>query len=163
MEADARLERIAHRLSEAVYGTILATTVVVATQDHAGSIGDALIIVVVTSVVFWMAHVYAKAVGLRIVVRRPVTRAELARIARDEWPMLQSGVPVIVPLLLGWMGVLEPETAGWLAVLIGVAALFAYGALIGWREDLGRWRTVGSSLTTGSFGLVILALKVFVH
>lgn len=163
MEPDVRLEHIAHRLSGAVYGTILATTVVVATQDHAENIGDALLIVVVTSIVFWMAHVYSRAVGQRIVVRRRLTRGELTAIARNEWPMLQSAVLVVIPLALGWLGALDPSKAAWVAVLLGVAALFAYGALIGWREDLGGWRTLGSALMTGSFGLVILALKVFVH
>jgi len=48
-------------------------------------------------------------------------------------------------------------------VVVGVGALFTYGWLIGRRENLGRWRTLLSAFVTGSFGLVVLVLKVVVH
>jgi uncharacterized membrane protein len=157
------LQHIAHRLSGAVYGTILATTVVVSFQGHGTSMGTAVVIVVVTSLVFWVAHVYSRAIAQRLVVRRRLTGRDVGRIARDEWPMLQSSVPVLVPLLLGWVGLLDGKTAAWLAVLVGVGALFAYGLVIGIREEAGWRHTALSSVATGSFGLVILALKVVVH
>ena len=157
------LENSAHRLSGAVYGTILATTVVAASGGYSVSPEQTLLIVVVTSAVFWVAHVYSETLGARIVAGQALSRSRIFAIASGEWPMLQSCVPVVVPLVLGWMGVLEAGTAATLAVVVGVGALFTYGIVIGRHERLGRWRTLLHALTTGSFGLVVLALKLFVH
>jgi hypothetical protein len=162
-QLEAELENTAHRLSGAVYGTILATTVVAATGGNVVTSGQTLLIVVVTSAVFWMAHVYSETLGARIVAGHSLGRARVLAIARGEWPMLQSCVPVAVPLVLGWMGVLDADTAATLAVVVGVGALFTYGVIIGRREHLGHWQTFLHSLTTGSFGLVVLALKLLVH
>jgi hypothetical protein len=162
-QSPVQLERNAHRLSGAVYGTILATTVVAAAGGQVGSPELTLLVVVVTSAVFWVAHVYSETLGARIVAGRPLSRARVLAIAAGEWPMLQSCVPVVVPLVLGWMGVLAPDTAATLAVVVGVGALFTYGMVIGRQEHLGRWRTALHALTTGSFGLAVLALKLFVH
>ena len=163
MDPDLRREHRAHRLAEEVYGTILATTVVVASAGGDQPVVYPLVVVVVTSVVFWCAHVYARTVARRMVVERTLTRQDVAQIARSDWPMLRSAVPVAVPLGLGSLGLIADQTAGWLAVLVGVGALFAYGFIIGVREDLSRWRTLLSATLTGSFGLVILGLKVMVH
>lgn len=155
--------RIAHRLAGAVYGTILATTVVVSVQGHDDPVRTAIAIVLVTSMVFYSAHVYSRVIARRMVVRHRLGWPVVIQIARDEWPMLQSSVVVLVPLALGLFGVVDPTEALWLAMASGVAALFTYGIVIGVRED-GGWRHITlSALTTGSFGLVILALKVFVH
>jgi hypothetical protein len=161
------LQHIAHRLSGAVYGTILATAVVVAVAGHPDQLpaqhSTTLLLVLVTSLVFWLAHVYAEAVGARLVAGHELGWPNILRIARGEWPMLQSSIPILIPLALASLGVVSEETGSWLAVLVGVGALFTYGWLIGRRENLGTGRSLMHALTTGSFGLVVLALKVFVH
>jgi hypothetical protein len=154
---------VAHQLSGAVYGTILATTVVAAAGDPAGNTHATLVIVVVTSFTFWLAHVYSRAVAERIVVRQALGRAEIGRIARGEWPMLQSSVPILIPLVLGWLGVVDEEMAARGAVAVGVVALVLYGLLIGVREGRSRWGVLLSGAITGSFGLVVLLLHILVH
>ncbi|MDH4161024.1 MAG: hypothetical protein OEV62_12255 [Actinomycetota bacterium] len=157
------LRDIAHRLSGAVYGTILATAVVVAASGYHAGGASLAVIVAVTSLVFWLAHVYSESIGARMVLEHSLSRHQVLEVARGEWPMLQSSVPVLIPLVLAWMGVFSQETGAWLAVVVGVGALFTYGWLIGRRENLGRWRTLLSAFVTGSFGLVVLVLKVVVH
>lgn len=156
-------EHEAHRIAGAIYGTILATTVVAAIGPEPEKLSRALAVVVVTSAVFYAAHVYSVVVGARLVARRPLTGSEVGAVAASEWPMLQSSWPVLLPLLLGKLGVIPDEAATNVAMLAGITALFIYGVLIGVREGRG-WVSVALNATVvGSFGLLILLLKVLVH
>ena len=99
----------------------------------------------------------------RMVARRPLTRSEVAVIARNEWPMLQSSVPVVLPLLLGVFGIITRESAADIALLVGIGALFVYGIVLGLREGRGSLSVFWNALVIGSFGVLILLLKVVVH
>ena len=66
-------------------------------------------------------------------------------------------------LLLGKLGWIPEEAATDIAMAVGIGALFVYGVLIGVREGRGRMSIAVNALVVGSFGLLILALKVLVH
>ena len=55
------------------------------------------------------------------------------------------------------------DAAADIAMLVGIGALFVYGVLIGMREGRGRMSIVLNALVVGSFGILILLLKVLVH
>ena len=157
------LEHRAHHLAGAIYGTILATTVVAAASTHPESLGRTTLLVLGTSVVFWVAHVYAVEVAARLVAGRPLERGEVVGLARAQWPMLQSAWPILGTLLLGVVGVLDPVRAIDVAMAVGIGALFTYGVLIG-RQERATWpRVLLNGLAVGSLGLAVLLLKVLVH
>jgi len=156
-------EHQAHKIAGAIYGTILATTVVAAIGPDPEKLSRALAVVLVTSAVFYAAHVYSVVVGARMVARRHLTGPEVTAIAAAEWPMLQSSWPVALPLLLGKLGWIPEAAATDVAMLVGIAALFVYGVLIGIREGRGWMSVALNALVVGSFGLLILLLKVLVH
>lgn len=161
--AETPLEHRAHHLAGAIYGTILATTVVAAAGGHPQALGRTIVLVLATSVVFWLAHVYALELAARMVAGRPLLRSEMAHIARTEWPMLQSSWPVVAALCLAPLGVLEPYRAIDVALLVGVGALVTYGVVIG-RQESSSWPHIAlNGLVAGAFGLAILGLKVLVH
>ncbi len=116
-----------------------------------------------TSAVFYAAHVYSLTVAARMVAHRPLTRAEVRGIAVAEWPMLQSSWPVLVPLLLGTLGIIDKDAASDIAMVVGIGALFVYGVLLSLGEGRGRLHVVWNAMIVGSFGILILLLKVFVH
>lgn len=161
--AETPLEHRAHHLAGAIYGTILATTVVAAASTHPESLGRTTLLVLGTSVVFWAAHVYAVEVAARLVAGRPLDRREVLGLARAQWPMLQSAWPILVTLLLGVVGVLDPTRAVDVAMAVGIGALFTYGVLIGRQEGASRTRVLLNGLAVGSLGLAVLLLKVLVH
>ena len=161
--AETPLEHRAHHLAGAIYGTILATTVVAASAYDPEKVSKALVIVAVTSAVFWLAHAYALSVAARMVAGRPLRRREMRTIAVSEWPMLQSSWPILAALALGAFDVIDRDTAIDLAMAVGIGALFTYGFVLSLQEHLTWPRVVLNSCVTGGFGLAILALKVFVH
>lgn len=162
-QAESPLEHRAHHLAGAIYGTILATTVVAAAGAHPQSLGRTTVLVIGTSVVFWLAHVYSIELAARVVAGRPLEREEMLRVARAEWPMLQSSWPILLALVLGLLGVLKPTRAVDVAMALGIGALFTYGIIVGRQEGASRARILLNGLTTGAFGVAVLALKVLVH
>lgn len=158
-----RAEHQAHEIAGAVYGTILATTVVAALGHDPEKLDAQILIVIFTSFVFYAAHVYSLIVAGRMVAGRPLTRSEVRGVAVAEWPMLQSSWPVVAPLLLGAFGIVSKDIAADLAMAVGIGALFVYGVLLGVREGRGRIHILWNALIVGSFGILILLLKVFVH
>jgi hypothetical protein len=162
-EALLQAEHRAHEIAGAIYGTILASTVVASLGHDPEKLAHSVAIVLTTSLVFWAAHVYSLMVAGRMVAGRKLTRPEVRAIAANEWPMLQSSVWVVLPLLLGVFGIISRDSAAVIALLVGIAALFVYGILLGVREGRGRISILWNALVVGSFGVLILLLKFLVH
>ncbi len=162
-EGQILLENKARRFAGAIYGTILATSVLAAAGGDTNALTGTFVIVLVTSLVFWLAHVYSLCLGARMLMTRPLRRDEIRAIASDEWPMLSSSFPILGVLLLGVFGIIEKSTASYVAMFVGIGALFIYGIIAGRGEQLPWTRQVLNTLVIAAFGIAILALKVMVH
>jgi hypothetical protein len=132
-------------------------------EDAAASAGEIFFGVTVAMVVFWLAHVYAEAVALRLGREWPLTVSDVWGIGVREWPIVQAAAPALVALGLGWFGVLSESASEDLAIGLGIAALFGWGFVIAWRSRLSPWGTAGAVALNGGFGVAIVALKVVIH
>lgn len=157
------LEHKARRFAGAIYGTILATSVLAAAGGDTDALTGTFVIVLVTSLVFWLAHVYSLCLGARMLMTRALRRVEVREIAAGEWPMLQSSFPILAVLLLGVFGVIAKSTASYVAMFVGIGALFVYGFIASRGEQLSWTRKVLNTLVIMAFGIAILALKILVH
>src|SRR5918995_6666083 len=91
----ARREHRAERRARAdytggVYGSMLAASVVIG----AGSLGsfprtELVLLLLLTGVVFWIAHVHAQLFGARLAQQTPDRRVVL-QVCRDEWPIVNA-------------------------------------------------------------------------
>src|SRR5580765_2819298 len=151
------------RLSGFVYGTIVALAVLVAgARAYPHAAGHIAALVAVTSVVFWLAHVYAQALGGSVAHDKHLTLAELRRVARHEAAIVEAAVPLVATLLLGAIGLFTTAVAVWLAFAVGLAVLAAEGVLVARVERLG-W--VGTLVIVGAnlaLGVVLVGLKLVV-
>jgi len=153
-----------HAVARTIYGTILITALVAGLSE--GKDIDAwqiLVSVTGTALVFWAAHVYAEVLSQRLAAGRSLSWDETNRAMGDELPMIQAGAPAGIALSLAALGFYSTETGVTLAIGFGVASLFAYGIVLGHREGAGRLQTFIGACVNGAFGLVIVALKAFVH
>jgi hypothetical protein len=149
--------------ARAIYGLILATAVVSGlSEDSALSSRELLAGVAVTTLVFWLAHVYAEALGRQLGRDRPLGWTDLRDVAREESSMIQAAVPTLLALGLGWIGVLSKDASVDLAIGLGVAALVACGFLIARHTRLSPLGTLVAVSLTGVLGLAIVALKVVI-
>jgi len=152
------------RLSRAIYGNVLATSLVVAfSEDEDYSTGDIALSVFVTGIVFWLAHVYASVVAERYTAGRRLTRSEVGAEFYAEWPVVQAFFPPIIVLLLGTIGLLSDDIAISLAIAAGVAAMVLWSLAIGRQERMSLIALAGTTLLNALFGAAIVLLKVFVH
>ncbi|HMT04978.1 MAG TPA: hypothetical protein PKD76_05485 [Solirubrobacterales bacterium] len=150
-------------LSGAIYGTIVSMTVVAtASKDVGLSPVEIAAWAASTGFVFWLVHVYADVVGAGYTTLRDARKHGLHAL-RDEWPIVKGAMIPALAMLAAPLGLVDKESASFFAVCAGILALFATGLLIGAREGQNWGRRIMIGSVNAFFGLVILALKIFVH
>jgi hypothetical protein len=155
--------RLAERLSGFIYGTIVALSVIVAgARAYPHDAGHIAALVAVTSLVFWVAHVYAHSLGQAAGRHEHVTRAEVGEIARRESSIVEAAVPPVVALLLGAVGILSTRNAAWLAFALGLGVLGVQGVVFARVERLGWLGTTIVVAANLGLGLILVALKLVV-
>lgn len=149
---------------EAIYGLILVSGMIVVSNSLVGTSANALLTVVVTVIVFFIAHVYAGSLARLAATDGaagffPSVRAS----ARHSVGMLVAAVPPLVILLLGTTRVFPDDTAIWTALIVDTVLLGILGwfAVARWTKHV--WPRFASALITATFGLVLVALKAFIH
>ena len=155
-----------HRMDVAsgIYGLILVTAVVagVSADPHLEAWKGALV-VFVTTVVFWIAHVYANLLALHHSQRRRSSLAEAGEVGLQELPLVFAGVfPILILLLLGATGAVSRDTAFTVAVWAGVTVLFIEGIILARRDGHGILVTLLSASISAGLGIVVIILKILV-
>lgn len=158
-----RRSAVGERLAGFTYGTIVVLAVLVAGAKafpaDAGRIGA---LVLVTSVVFWLAHVYAHGLAHSVAHDEHLSFADLRRIGRREGSIVEAAVPPLAALLLGALDLVPTTTAVWAAFGLGLAVLVVQGLVFARIERLSWFGTLLVVAANLSLGLALVALKVLV-
>jgi len=165
--ARSRLGELFAGSSETIAGTVYGTIIVMATlvagaPAFRDKLWNFLVILVVTTLVFWAAHIYAHGLAESLQLGRRLTRRELAHIAHRERAMGLAVVLPAVALVLGALGVIRGSLAIWLALGLGVAALATQGLRY---AQLERLSALGTTVVVGlnlALGVSLVLLKVIV-
>lgn len=159
-----RVLRTTGSVTEGIYGLILATSVIAVSREYessnAGLIG---ITVLVTGIVFWLAHVYARVLARSMEHRRMLRRTEIREVLRHDWPLVEVTVPLLVVLALGAIEVIPDKAAILAAMILALAELAtagAYAARMGGAPTRG---VILSAVIAVALGGGIVLLKVLVH
>ncbi len=150
----------AGKIAGTVYGTIVVMATV--TAGYSGEQTDAwqlALIVTVTVLVLWIAHVYSHALAESIERSRRLDRAEFGDVARRELAIPLAALAPVGALVLGAVGVIAEPTAVWFALGFGVATLGVQGARYATIEELGRTGTLAAIAVNLCLGLVMVGLK----
>ena len=151
------------RLGGFIYGTIVVLSVLVAgSRAYPDDAGRIAVLVVVTSTVFWLAHVYAHGVADSIGREEHISLPDLRRMARREGAIVEATLPPVVALLLGAVGVLSTDAAVWLAFVLGLAVLAIEGVVVARVERFGALGTVVMVAANLTLGLALVVLKLVV-
>ncbi|MEU6100552.1 hypothetical protein [Streptomyces flaveolus] len=158
---ERRADRRAHAdYTGGVYGSMLAASVVIG----AGSLGsfprtELVLLLLLTSLVFWIAHVHAELFGARLAHHSPDRRVIL-RVCRDEWPIVKAAVPpaaaVAVSPLLG----LDVKGALWLALAVAVAGQLGWSVAAAQRAGASRRLMAITASVNVLLGLAIVVVKI---
>ncbi len=159
-----RVLRTTGSLTEAIYGLILATSVIAVSREYessnAGLIG---VTVLVTGVVFWLAHVYARVLAGSVTRQRMLNRSEVREALRHDWPLVEVTIPLVVILALGALDVVPDRKAIIGATLVALVELAGVGAYTARRSGAGAAVTVVSAAVAVILGSAVILLKAFVH
>ncbi|MER7582785.1 hypothetical protein [Kitasatospora sp. NPDC097691] len=144
----------------AVYGSMLAASVIAASSAQGAHPRLSLILLlVVTGLVFWIAHVYAHVAGQREIGRQ-VTWPQVREVGRHEWPLVEaSALPALAVLVSPWLGTGD---SAWLALGVAVAQQVAWATLGAHRAGASSRQVAAEGAVNLVLGLVIVAAKVAV-
>ena len=152
-----RARRPERDYTSAVYGSVLAASVIVSAGEARSPVALAVLIVV-SGFVFWIAHVYAATVasvhgGWRV--------AAIRTGMQHEWPVAAAAIPpAIAALVCGWVPAISVANGSWAALIVAIAEQQLWGWAAVRRANLSGSilaRTVALNLF---MGFVIVALKL---
>jgi hypothetical protein len=160
-ELEARQLREETRTANGIYGVIVSTAVMA--SETGDSVGGLAVAVLVTLLVYWAAERYAHVMARRIGLRRKQTHGELLRELSDGWELVTASfLPLLV--LLGTHRLGADLSGSILSALVCSTVLLG---LIGWRvgreAQLSLVQRLLSAALAGAFGVVMIALKTFLH
>lgn len=144
-----------------VYGSMLAASVVVG----AGALGsfprlELVLLLLLTGVAFWVAHVHAQLFGARL-AEHSLNRKVVFEVCRDEWPIVNAAVPPAVAVAVSPLLGLDVAGALWLALSVAVAGQVGWSAAAARRAGA-SWRLVAVTASVNLLlGLLIISFKIF--
>ena len=149
------------RLGGFIYGTIVVLAVLVAgAKAFPDESGHIAVLVIVTTLVLWLAHVYAHGLAFSVGHNVHLSREELTLIVRREASIVEAGIPSVAALLLGALGVISAQAAIWASLGLGLTVLGAQGVVFARIERLGWLGTVAVVAANVALGLLLIALKL---
>jgi hypothetical protein len=158
-----RRSAIGERLSGLIYGTIIVLAVVVSgAKAYPHDAARIAALVAVTSVVFWLAHVYAHSLAHTVARNEHLSLSQFRHIARRESSIIGAAVPPVAALLLGAVGLLSTRVAAWAAFGVGLAVLVVQGFIYARIERLSWLGTVAVVATNMGLGVALVGLKLLV-
>ena len=124
---------------------------------------EMMVAVAVTALVFALAHAWSTALARSAQDRQALSAGHVLDGIRHEWPMVEAVTPALVALGLAALGVYSERTGLWVALITNTVLLFVWGAILRHRAAGSPMAVFGAGLTTGTLGLVLVALKALVH
>lgn len=165
MPARARLLRVARYLlgrgaPDLLYGAIVSAAMLAVTSLYT-DVGD-FVPVVTTAVIitYWLAHVYADAVGGRIEDPEHHTGQRLMTALRENTGVLFGAVPPLLAFLIARGAGLGVDGAAVAALVFTILMLAAAGAETAYLAGARGFALAGEAAISGAFGAVVLVLKL---
>ncbi|GAA3205858.1 hypothetical protein [Actinocorallia longicatena] len=143
--------------SEAIYGSVLAASVIAA-QSPAKNPPSAPTIIatlLATATVFWLVHVYCRVIGGQRGGGSPPIRP----IMVEQAPVLYAALPPVLGAVLGWILGLRDAATAWLCLSIAVIAMVCWSIEGAVAMGVPHRVIVRSGLVSTLLGLVMIGLK----
>ncbi|MET0788678.1 MAG: hypothetical protein ABWY33_05480 [Cellulomonas sp.] len=147
--------------AEVLYGALVSSVVLAATSAGADSGDVVLVATAFVSVTYWLAHVYADAVGGRFEDVDHSSGHRLKHALRNNTGVLLGSLPVLAVFAIGRLFGMNVIDAAFLALWFTVAMLASVAALAAHRAGVRGAALAGETLLAAGFGLLVIALKYF--
>ena len=158
---DTPIEVALSRRSSAggIYGTLL-TASVVAAEGSAGATESPIVgAVVVSLVVFWLAHVYAELMSRHVETRRSISLGDVRHAARDELPILEAGLLPVFALIAVRAAGASVQAAVVAALACSIVELLVIGIVVARHSGFRGWQLLFYGVACGLLGVGLLVLE----
>lgn len=144
----------------AVYGSLLAASVV----TTASALGELprlrlVVMLVVTGLVFWAAHVYARWIGKRRLGGNPWSWRAVRQVAAHEWSIVEATFLPAAAVAVGPLLGLSLTGTGWFALAVAVVQQVFWAGLGAVRAAVPRHQVVAEGAVNLCLGLVLIVAK----
>ena len=141
----------------AIYGSVLAASVIVGSGNSRDP-GPLAILLLISGVVFWLAHVYAETAAS---LHGGWHLTAIGTALRHEWPLVFAAVPPAITLLIAAaLPEIGPTEGIWLALFVAILEQQAWGLAAARRARLTGSALTGTVLLNLLIGGLIVALKL---
>jgi hypothetical protein len=139
---------------------MLAASVVIG----AGSLGsfpriELVLLLLLTGVAFWIAHVHAQLFGARLARQAPDRRVVL-KVCREEWPIVKAALPPAAAVAVSPLVGLDVPGALWLALSVAVAGQVGWSVAAARRAGASRRLMAVTASVNLLLGLLIISFKL---
>lgn len=134
-----------------------------AESDRHESYLDALLSAVITVLLYWLAHAYARLLGERLRTRRRLTGKALVAALRHEVPLMRGGLLPLLALALAALAGAGERAAVNAGVWTAIACLALFELVAGVRSGAARGELALECAIGIAMGAAIFALKIVLH
>lgn len=150
-------------LSAAIYGLMTVGALLAAESAASETYAETVGAVVITMLVYWLAHSYAEFASRRLKDREPARFAELGRIMAEQVPILLGAAIPLIALLIDWVVGASLETAVITALVTAAVVVMLIEVVAGVRAKQSGRDLVLQTLFGALLGLLIIALRLVLH
>ncbi|MBO9556349.1 hypothetical protein [Cellulomonas sp.] len=149
--------------AEVLYGAVVSGAVLAVTSAHVETGESVVLSTAVVAVTYWLAHVYAEAIGGRFEDKDHSTGHRLRHALQNNLGVLYgSAAPLLAFVVVRLFGE-DVSTAAIRALLFTVVLLMGSAAVAAGKAGARGWKLVGETAVAGGFGLVVILLKIVQH
>lgn len=147
----------------AIYGTIAVGALLAAESVRRETYAKNIVAVVITLLLYWLAHSYADLAAERLRSGAHLTVGRLVRTMLDELPMLAGATIPLVTLLICWAAGTRLSAAVIAALWTSAAIVVLIELTAGVRGHLAARQFIAQALIGALLGSLVIFLKVVLH
>lgn len=147
----------------AVYGTITVGALLAAESASRETYLETVAAVVVTLLVYWLAHSYSQVTEHRLEQGEPLTLEGLGHTLAHELVIIVGAAIPLVALLICWIAGARLSTAVTIAIWTSAGLILIIEVAAGLRAELKRRELAAQTAAGALFGLLVIVLRVLLH
>jgi positive regulator of sigma E activity len=150
-------------LAAAIYGLITVGALLAAEQARRETYAKTIAAVILTLLMYWVAHSYAEFTSWRLKENKPLAAGDLVRELVNQLPLLLGASLPLLALLIEWAVGASLSAAVSAAIWTSTGAVILIEIVAGRRADLSGGALVLQAGVGALLGVMIALLRVLLH
>lgn len=147
----------------AVYGALMIGVLLAAEDARRETYAETIGATAVVLVIYWLSHLYATILGVRLRTSEPLDAGVLRKSALHELPVMEGGVAPLLVLAVAWVGGASVPDGVTAAVIATVICIIVLEVVAAWRARFRDARVWVHGILGAVTGLGVVAIKVLFH